>query len=228
MIAPAWSTASRSPRFPITAGLGDGESVGIWSFTARKPSSSETSRCSTGWPRAAGVPAGTARGSSRHAARAAVTASTTTGARTATGSSLRRVPGARPAGTAAAVVLAVLAAGCAPRPLVTRAIHARGGPLHGIVRWIDGDVHASFAAGHWKWRTAYLVPDHYAWTIVTLGETNHHTFDGTTQRTFIDQRQVAEDARPGAPLRTHLRFTAVVNLDALLLPGLRVTPLPVA
>jgi len=36
---------------------------------------------------------------------------------------------------------------------------------------------------------------------------------------------VAVDADPNTPLRTHARFTAVANLDGLLLPGLRIDPL---
>jgi hypothetical protein len=114
----------------------------------------------------------------------------------------------------------VLAAGCAPRPLLERAIRARGGPLTSMVRQVEAEVYLAFP-GTWRWRTVYMIPDRYAWTIFTAGEPNHYLFDGTTVRAFIGGREVSADTDPSAPLRSHARFTAVVNLDALRLPGVR-------
>jgi hypothetical protein len=126
----------------------------------------------------------------------------------------------------ALAALAALAAvvGCAPRPLVARAIRARGGPLSGLVRDVEARVHTGFP-GTWQWRTAFLVPDRYAWTIHTRGEPDHYLYDGRTLRAFVGGRLVAVDAGSVVALRTHARFTAVVNLDALLLPGVHVQPL---
>jgi hypothetical protein len=39
---------------------------------------------------------------------------------------------------------------------------------------------------------------------------------------------VSAGTEQGAPLRSHARFMAVLNLDALLLPGVRIVPLPPA
>ena len=85
-------------------------------------------------------------------------------------------------------------------------------------------VERSFS-GTWRWRQVYLVPDHYAWTIHTAGEPDHYLFDGATTRAFVGDAEVS--ATPGAvsPLRTHVRFTAVVNLDALALPGVTLNAL---
>src|SRR2546426_11811980 len=41
-------------------------------------------------------------------------------------------------------------------------------------------------------------------------------------------REGSADTAPSAPLRSHARFTAVVTLDALRLPGVRTAPLPQA
>ncbi|MFN8543673.1 MAG: hypothetical protein U0807_05645 [Candidatus Binatia bacterium] len=126
------------------------------------------------------------------------------------------------------VLGALLALGCAPRPLIVQAVRARGGPLHSLVREVDAQVHAGFALGSWEWRTAFMVPDQYAWTIATYAEPNHYLFDGTTMRSFMGVREVAAEAEQAAPLRSHARFTAVVNLDALLLPGVQLAPLAAA
>ena len=122
-------------------------------------------------------------------------------------------------------VLVLLAAACAPRPLLDRAIRARGGPLHSVVRQVEARVYTGFP-GLWHWRTAFLAPDRYAWTIFTSGEPDHYLFDGVATRAFIGQREAALDPDRGAPLRTHARFTAVANLDVLRAPGVRVASLP--
>ena len=127
--------------------------------------------------------------------------------------------------TSAALTLALVwLGGCAPRPPVVRAIHARGGPLRAVVREVEADVFVG-APGRWSWRTAFLYPDRYAWTIFTAAGADHYLFDGTVSRTFIERNPVSVDAAPDAPLRSHARFTAVTYLDALLLPGVQVTPL---
>jgi hypothetical protein len=103
-------------------------------------------------------------------------------------------------------------------------IRARGGPLAAFVRQGEATVHRGFP-GTWRWRSAYLSPDQYALSIETAAEPFHYLFDGTAVRAFAGTQPIAEDPRPTAPLRTHARFTAVVNLDALRLPRYRVEPL---
>jgi hypothetical protein len=114
---------------------------------------------------------------------------------------------------------------CAPREPVALAIRARGGPLAGIVREVEADVRAG-APGTWRWRTVFRAPDHYAWKIYTADEPNDVLFDGADVRTWVAGRLVASEAGATAAFRTHARFTAVMNLDALQLPGVAVAPLP--
>jgi len=132
--------------------------------------------------------------------------------------------GATALGVLGALGLALHAAGCAPRPLLERAIRARGGPLATTVRQVEAEVYKGFP-GTWQWRTAFMQPERYAWTIVTVGEADHYLFDGTTVRSFVGEREVAVDSNPNAPLRSHARFTAVTNLDVLRLPSVQVAPL---
>jgi hypothetical protein len=121
----------------------------------------------------------------------------------------------------AALALAALT-GCAPRPaLLRRAIAARGGPLPAIARDLELDVRRDLA-GTWRWRTVFALPDRYAVTVVTTGEPDHYLFDGAAVRAFVGDALVSEDPTPDAPLRSSARFTAVANLDALLLPGVQV------
>ena len=134
----------------------------------------------------------------------------------------RRIPIAR---IAASILLAAFASACARRPLLLEAIRARGGPLHGFVREVETEVHVEFP-GLWRLRIAYLMPDHYAWTVFTAGEPDSYLFDGTTQRAFVGTRAVSTEPGSVAPLRSHARLAAVTNLDALLLPGVQVTALP--
>lgn len=123
-------------------------------------------------------------------------------------------------GLAAATSLAA----CAPRPLVGRAIQARGGPLRSVVREAEARVQVAFP-GTWRWRMIFLAPDRYAWTIWTANEPNHYVFDGESGRAFIGAVAVAADTAAVPVLRTHARFTAVANLDVLLLPGVSVSQL---
>jgi hypothetical protein len=108
--------------------------------------------------------------------------------------------------------------------LLARAIHARGGPLYGLVEEIEARVHVG-APGAWQWQRAFLLPDRYAWVITTATEPDAYLFDGSAVRAYIGTRAVSVDRSPGAPLRSHARWTAVVNLDALALPGVAVAPL---
>jgi hypothetical protein len=118
-----------------------------------------------------------------------------------------------------------LAAGCTTGPLLERAIAARGGPLPGVVLRAETEVHAG-VPGRWRYTRAFLAPDRYGWRILTTGEPQTHLFDGTVVRSFVGGAEVSRDAGPGAPLRSHARWTAVVSLDALRLPGVAVAPLP--
>lgn len=129
--------------------------------------------------------------------------------------------------TSRCLTLAILLAahaGCAPSALPGRAIRARGGPLAGLVREVEADVHLAFP-GRWRWRAVFLVPDRYAWTIYTSGEADHYLLDGRTTRAFVGEGPVATVSGQDSALRTHARFTAVMNLDALRVPGVRITPL---
>lgn len=144
---------------------------------------------------------------------------------------MRRVHAARRTTAAArivrlmvAVTLGALVVGCAPRPLLERAIRARGGPLGPVVREVEAEVYAGFP-GTWHWRTGFMLPDRYAWTIFTTGEPTHYLFDGTAVRGFVGGREVTVETAPDAPLRSHARFMAVASLDALRLAGVLVTPL---
>src|SRR5207249_3242378 len=102
---------------------------------------------------------------------------------------------------AACIGLALaLAGGCAPRPPLVRAIHARGGPLRAVVREVEAEVFAG-APGRWSWRTTFLYPDRYAWTIFTAAGADHYLFDGAVARAFVDDNPVSVDAAPAAPLR---------------------------
>lgn len=96
-----------------------------------------------------------------------------------------------------------------------------------VVRQVQTEVYVGFP-GTWRFRMGFLAPDKYAWTIYTSGQPDHYLFDGTAARVFVNGQEVASETAATAPLRSHARFTAVVNLDALLLPGVQLTPLPPA
>ena len=89
----------------------------------------------------------------------------------------------------------------------------------------EAQVHAG-APGRWQWTRAFLVPDLYAWKIVTAAEPHYHLYDGATARSFIGSAEVSSDASANAPLRLHTRWTAVTNLDALRAGGVVLAPLP--
>ncbi|MFN8641478.1 MAG: hypothetical protein U0802_07410 [Candidatus Binatia bacterium] len=133
----------------------------------------------------------------------------------------------RRATAAAGLALAALALGCAPRPLLARALAARGGPFRGVLLCAEGRVYAG-VPGRWRFARAYLTPDHYAWRVETAGEPDSYLFDGTVVRSFIGNAEVARDASPAAPLRSHARWTGVMLLDGLDAPGVTVEELPVS
>ncbi len=121
-------------------------------------------------------------------------------------------------------MLAVVVAGCTTRPLLERAIAARGGPVHGIVLDAEARVYAG-VPGRWRFRRTYLAPDRYAWRIETAGEADTYVFDGSVVRSFVGDAEVAVDASPAAPLRSHARWTGVMLLDGLDAPGVAVAEL---
>src|SRR5262245_6859534 len=230
MTAPSPSIAGPSFRLASTAGFGPGGVGGMSRWTTMAPPSSCTSR-TVNWRSDPGTTAaGCADGFTRPA-QAANPRNRHTARRDLIGPTLEERP--RPTPTivppaAARVLLATLtilavAASCTPRPLLERAIDARGGALRSFVRASDVDVEAMFP-GAWQWRMAYLAPDRYAWSIVTTGGVDHYLFDGQVVRAFVGGRLVASNATPGSPLRTQARFIAVTNLD--LGAGASVVPLP--
>jgi hypothetical protein len=146
-------------------------------------------------------------GSPRAAARATVLASVlTVAAASAMGCRLR--PGVPPA------IAAPGAAACPGEPLLQRAITARGGPMAGFVREVEAVVHAGLP-GTWRWDTAFLVPDFYRWTIFTTGEDDHYIWDGAAMRCFVGRIPVTADTSAATAIRSHARWTGVINLDAL-------------
>jgi hypothetical protein len=127
----------------------------------------------------------------------------------------------------ALVAIAAIAAGCTTRPLLERAIAARGGALQGVVLNAEAQVYAG-VPGRWLYRRTYLAPDRYAWRIETTGEADTYVFDGSVVRSFVGDAEVAVDASPTAALRSHARWTGVVLLEGLDTPGVSVAELPPA
>lgn len=80
--------------------------------------------------------------------------------------------------------------------------------------------------GRWRFARAYLPPDRYAWRVETTGEPDSYLFDGAVVRSFVGAGEVARDASPAAPLRSHARWTGVMLLDGLEAPGVAVEELP--
>lgn len=127
----------------------------------------------------------------------------------------------------ALLLLAAALAACTPRPLLERAIAARGGAVEGLIVRVDADVYTGLP-GAWQWTRALLLPDRYAWKVETSRDPDWYLFDGSTVRSFVGGAEVASDGSPRAPLRSHARFTAVANLDALAAPGVTLVPLAAA
>jgi hypothetical protein len=110
---------------------------------------------------------------------------------------------------------------CAPRPLLDRAVHARGGSIGTVVVDAEATVRRAYP-GAWRWRRVIAAPDHYAWTIQTTGEPLHTLFDGAVVRSFVGGEFTRADASDAVALRSQARFLAVAELDVLRLPGVQV------
>jgi hypothetical protein len=114
--------------------------------------------------------------------------------------------------------------GCAQRPLLQRAIAARGGPLHGVVLRAETRLYRGMP-GVWRYTRTFLAPEYYAWQVETSTGVDTHLFDGEATRSFVERSEVGRDTDPAAPLRSQARWTAVSLLDALTAPGVVLYPL---
>jgi hypothetical protein len=127
--------------------------------------------------------------------------------------SFARKPVRRAVRATAVVALVALSAGCT-RPLVERAIAARGGAMQSVSRDADADVRRGFP-GRWTWRFDYRVPDQLRWTLDTYGEAQSVSFDGRTTRYFLGSASLPNAPATLAGFETVVRWTAVTTLDAL-------------
>jgi len=118
----------------------------------------------------------------------------------------------------------LLLCGCTPRPLLERAIAARGGPLRGLVMSSEARLYRGMP-GTWRYTRTFLAPERYAWQVETSTGTDTHLFDGQATRSFVDSGEVGRDTNPAAPLRTQARWTAVSLLDGLTAPNVVLYPL---
>lgn len=112
-----------------------------------------------------------------------------------------------------------------PRPLLERAIAARGGALHGVVLECEADVYVAFP-GRWTYARTFLAPERYAWRIDTSAGADLYVYDGELVRAFVEGREVSQDANPDAPLISHARWTRVTLLQELDAPGVTVSEIP--
>lgn len=112
-----------------------------------------------------------------------------------------------------ALALALATSACA-RPLVERAIAARGGPLGTVSRTARVEASLGFP-GDWAWRVDYRVPDRLRWTLETYGEEQSVAFDGTTVRYFLGSAALPDGGARLDDFRSLVRWTAVTMLDAL-------------
>lgn len=113
----------------------------------------------------------------------------------------------------AAIVLVTVVSGCA-RPLLERAIAARGGELQSVSRSSTADVVRGFP-GAWQWRFDYRVPDRLRWTIETYGEEQSIAYDGTTVRYFLGSAALPETPAALGDFASIVRWTSVTTMDAL-------------
>jgi hypothetical protein len=113
--------------------------------------------------------------------------------------------------TCAAAVLA--APGCS-RPLLQRAIAARGGALTSLSREANAEVHEGFP-GSWAWRFDYRVPDSLRWTIETYGEEQSIAYDGRTVRYYLGEAAIGNAPAALGDFRSEVRWMAVTTLDAV-------------
>jgi hypothetical protein len=123
------------------------------------------------------------------------------------------------------LMLAPVAAGCT-RPLLERAITARGGDLVSLSRVADAEVSRGFP-GAWSWRLDYRVPDQLRWTIETYGEDQSIAFDGTQVRYYLGSAALPQVPSALADFMSIVRWTSVTTLDALASdPAVSVRELP--
>jgi hypothetical protein len=113
----------------------------------------------------------------------------------------------------AAGVLVVLCTGCT-RPLLERAIAARGGPLTNLSRDVEAEVFAGFP-GTWSWRFDYRVPDLLRWTLETYGDRQSVAYDGRAVHFYLGSARIAEAPPALGDFRSQVRWVAVTTLDAL-------------
>jgi len=113
------------------------------------------------------------------------------------------------------LLLALAVAGCA-RPLLERAIAARGGALQSLSRASQADVVRGFP-GEWAWRFEYRVPDQLRWTIETYGEAQSVSYDGRTVRYFLGSATLPTPPAALGDFASIARWTSVTTLDALAL-----------
>ncbi|MBY0274796.1 hypothetical protein K2Z84_05620 [Candidatus Binatia bacterium] len=111
------------------------------------------------------------------------------------------------------LVVATTGAACT-RPLLERAIAARGGPLESLSRESTADVYRGFP-GTWAWRFDYLVPDRLRWTIETYGEEQSVAYDGTRVRYFLGSGALPDVPAALSDFASIVRWTSVTTLDAL-------------
>jgi hypothetical protein len=123
------------------------------------------------------------------------------------------------------LLLVALPAAAGAQPLLERAVATRGRAPHAVILHAEARVYAG-VPGRWRFTRAWLAPDRYAWRIETAGEPDSYLFDGRVVRAFIGSDEVASDAGPDAPLRSHARWTALTLLIGLDTAGTMVTELP--
>lgn len=111
-------------------------------------------------------------------------------------------------------LLLVLAGGGCTRPLLERAIVARGGNLTTLSRESSADVYAGLP-GTWSWRFDYGVPDRLRWTIETYGEEQSIAYDGARVRYFLGSAALPEVPTALGDFASIVRWTSVTTLDAL-------------
>ena len=115
---------------------------------------------------------------------------------------------------AVALLSIAIATSACTRPLLERAIAARGGPLQSLSRISSAQVVRGFP-GDWAWRFDYRVPDLLRWTIETYGEEQSIAFDGRTVRYFLGSATLPTPPAALGDFASIVRWTSVTTLDAL-------------
>ena len=105
------------------------------------------------------------------------------------------------------------------RPLLERAIDARGGSIERIERSADGIVHVGLP-GRWRWRLVFQPPERMRFTLITAGEDQQWVTDGRTASTLLGSTVVSSEPLADSEALSIVRWVAVVHLDALRDPAL--------